>query len=152
MRHDMVITSDMIRTDFESTAEELKRRREELEEVETFAYSARISGYGRLTGRPAEKADRSEIRMLALERRRRAIAQLEQQLEVDIVRITGGFKGWKEGQQILRLRYVQGMSVDEAAEMVFGLRRSGCDNWSCYRQRAFRLERRAFEEIARQVR
>ena len=147
----MVITADLVKHDFEVISEELKRRREELEEVETFAYSARISGYGRLTGRPAEKADRSEIRLLALERRRQAIDRLEQGLERDIARIAGQFKGSEDAERLLRLRYLHGLSADQATEVVFNLERSGCDHWERYRRRAFRLEAKSFETIAAQV-
>ena len=147
----MIITADLVKHDFEVISEELKRRREELEEVETFAYSARISGYGRLTGRPAEKADRSEIRLLALERRRQVIAKLEQGLERDIARIAGQFKGWEESQAVLRLRFVQGMSVDEAIEAIYNVRRFECGHWTSYKRQVFRLESKAFETIAAQV-
>ena len=148
----MVITSDMIRTDFESTAEELKRRREELAEASTFAYSARISAYGRLTGRPAEKADRADLRLISLEKRRQAIAQLERQLEADISRIQGEFRGWKECQEVLRLRYVQGKTVEETVEAIYRVRRFECGNWTSYQRQVFRLESKAFETIAAQVR
>ncbi len=147
----IIVTAEIVRQDFEVVSAELKRRREELEEVETFAYSARISGYGRLTGRPAEKADRSEIRLLALERRRQVIAKLEQGLERDISRIEGCFKGWEESQAVLRLRFVQGMSVDEAIEAIYNVRRFECGHWTSYKRQVFRLEERAFQEISRQV-
>jgi len=147
----MIITADLVKHDFEVISEELKRRREELEEVETFAYSARISGYGRLTGRPAEKADRSEIRLLALERRRQVIAKLEQGLERDIARIEGCFKGWEESQAVLRLRYVHGKTVDEVTEAIYHIRRFETGKWNSYKRQVFRLEERAFQEISRQV-
>ncbi len=147
----MVITAEMVKQDFEVISEELKRRREELAEVSTFAYSARISAYGRLTGRPAEKADRADLRLISLEKRRKAIAQLEQALGRDIERITMAFKGWEESQQVLRLRYVHGKTVDEVTEAIYHIRRFESKKWNSYKRQVFRLEERAFQEISRQV-
>lgn len=149
----MVITAEMLRQDFEVISEELKRRREELAEVETTVYNAPISNYGTMTGgKPAQKADDVSIRAWAVEKRQRAIAQLERQLVSDIQRIRFQFKDWEQAEELLRQRFLFGKTVDESAELVFGVRRFGCDHWERYRRRAFRLEAKAFETIAAQVR
>ena len=147
----MIITADLVKHDFEVIGAELKRRKEELAEFESFFTSPRIASYGNVTGRPAEKADRSEIRMLALERRRQAIDRLEQGLERDIARIEGCFKGWEESQAVLRLRYVHGKTVDEVTEAIYHIRRFETGKWNSYKRQVFRLESKAFETIADQV-
>lgn len=143
----MLITAQTIKRDFEASAETLQRLRQQLSEFEISG--PRISKYG-FNGRA--RPDRPDAVIIAAIQKRERIEKIERYVETDISRIENSFLHWEIAEEILRSRYILNKSVDEAAEEVFRVRRSGCDCWQKYRRQLFRLESRAFEEIARQVR
>ena len=70
----------------------------------------------------------------------------------DIQRIRFQFKDWEQAEELLRQRFLFGKTVDEAIEAIYHVRRFECGNWNSYKRQVFRLEERAFQTIADQVR
>lgn len=71
------------------------------------------------------------------------------EIEVAIRKISG--RGWADRREVLRLRYIDGLKWEDAAERLFGDDPQFWDRQDVFLRRAFKLHRAALEALAQFV-
>ena len=117
------------------------------------ARSTNLDGMPHGSNTDADRIGADLSRLEDLEQEAREVQQeataSRREIEVAIRKISG--RGWADRREVLRLRYIDGLKWEDAAERLFGDDPQFWDRQDVFLRREFKLHRAALEALAQFV-